>query len=141
MPQRAIWGLQLVYFACSGHLNQLTRRIWPQRDTGQREKSSPATKLLEQVADTRLGFPQLGERTRASFRAGSFCSYSQGGDNLTHGGGAKQIQFGQSIREVMLCYVYSLDALLVPLQSTNPWDGASFIILKASSLRQPRYIQ
>lgn len=46
--------------------------------------------------------------------------------------------FGQSIREVMLCRVHTLDALLAPLESTNPLDGAGFVILKRRS-QHPHY--
>lgn len=58
---------------------------------------------------------QASSGTRASFRAGAFCSCSQGGDNLTQGGDAEQIWFGQSLREAMLCRVYTLGALLALL--------------------------
>lgn len=135
VPVPTLWGQ-----TCSGHLNQLTRRIWPQRDTGKREESGPTTELLERVADTRLGFPKLGERIRASFRAGSFCSCSQGGDNLTHGGGAEQIRFGQSIREVMLRYDYTLDALLASPSPVNQSMGwGQFYHFKSKQLAASLY--
>lgn len=44
---------------CSGHLYQLTSRLWPQRDTGKREESGLAAELLELAVDTRLSFPKL----------------------------------------------------------------------------------
>lgn len=96
-----------VYFPfCSGHLNRLTRRLAPK---GRRKREEPALpqNCWNWLRTLAVAFPELGEGTRASFRAGRFCSRSQGGDNLTQGVGAEQIQFSHSIREVMLCGVHT----------------------------------
>lgn len=56
-----------MFHVCSGHLNQLIRRLWPQRNTGKKEESGPAAECLELAIDICLGFPKLHEGTRASF--------------------------------------------------------------------------
>lgn len=106
-----------VYFPfCSGHLKRrLTRRLAPKRHRKREEPALPQN-CWNRLRTLAVTFPELGEGTRASFRAGPFCSRSQGGDNLTQGGGAEQIQFSHSIREVTLCGVDTLDTLLAPLQ-------------------------
>lgn len=59
VPQRAVWGASVCSPVCSGHLYQLTSRLWPQRDTGKRDESGLAAELPELAVDTRLGFPKL----------------------------------------------------------------------------------
>lgn len=84
-----------------------------------------------------LAFPSF-VGNKGLFQSWAFCSCSRGGDNLTQGGDAEQIWFGQSLREATLCRVYTLGALLALLYSTNPLDGAHFVILKPHS-QQPHY--
>lgn len=84
-----------------------------------------------------LAFPYF-VGNKGLFQSWAFCSCSRGGDNLTQGGDAEQIWFGQSLREATLCRVYTLGALLALLYSTNPLDGAHFVILKPHS-QQPHY--
>lgn len=61
-----------VFFpACSGHLNHLTRRLAPKRHRKQ-GRAGPATELLELAADSRLGFPELGEEQGPLSELGPF---------------------------------------------------------------------
>lgn len=78
-----------------------------------------------------FGFPKPGGGTRPSFRAESFCSRSRGGDGLTQGGGAEQIQFSQRSREVMLCGLHHAQRPSSPTPTNHQRDGLRLVFLKS----------
>lgn len=114
VTQRAVWGLLFILLYVLVISISYQQTLAPKRH---RKKGRVWPRCRTPGAGCRhsLWLSQASLGTRASFRAGAFCSCSQGGDNLTQGGDAEQIWFGQSLREAMLCRVYTLGALLALL--------------------------
>lgn len=108
MPQRAVWDFCLCLFSFLFRSSQsANHKTGPKEAQERTEEPTLPQNCWNSLRTLAMAFPELDEGTRASFRAGPFCSRSRGGDNLTQGGGAEQIQFSHSIREVMLCGIHT----------------------------------
>ena len=68
----------------------------PQGGTGRRKELARPQDPWNWLQKCAFAFSRLGEGTTAPFRAGPFCSCSQGGDNLMQGRGAEPTRFSHS---------------------------------------------